>query len=132
MLIALICIALLALLVFGLGLTVSLARKKTKTVAGCPDDPSSPLYKAVRAHGNTIEYAPMLAVIIYCLGTLSPAFWLQGSMVLATASRYLLAYGLLVPTMSKTNRFRSIGALGTYIFGFILSVALLLTAINAI
>jgi uncharacterized membrane protein YecN with MAPEG domain len=132
MLTALICIALLALLVFGLGFMVSLARKKTKTVAGCPDDPSSPLYKAVRAHGNTIEYAPMLAIIIYCLGTLSPAFWLQGCMVLATASRYLLAYGLLVPTMSKPNRFRFLGALGTYVFGFVLSAALLLAAFSAI
>ena len=49
---------LLALLLFGLGLRVSLLSGSTKTVHGYTPDPRDPLYKMVRAHGNATEYAP--------------------------------------------------------------------------
>ena len=54
---AILCIALLAILVFGLGFAVSIVRGRTDIVYGHPDDPTNFLHKIVRAHGNTVEYA---------------------------------------------------------------------------
>ena len=125
--IALICIALLGFLVLGLGLNVVVFRGKTDTITGTINEPDNPLNKAIRAHGNTTEYAPILAVLIYVLGSMNPEFWVQCTMVLVTVSRYLLAAGLVFPaTMAKANPMRFIGALGTFIFGLALCVALVL------
>ncbi|MGF6873929.1 putative membrane protein YecN with MAPEG domain [Paraburkholderia sp. MM5477-R1] len=53
--IALGCVAVLGLLLFCLGLSVSMTRFRERTNAGCADDPANPLHKLVRAHGNTAE-----------------------------------------------------------------------------
>ena len=90
---ALICVALLGILLFGLGFTVSITRGRTNTAAGSSGDPTDRLHKLVRAHGNTSEYVAMLAVLILVLGTREPSTWGVVSMVGATASRYLLAAG---------------------------------------
>ena len=100
---ALICIGLLGVLVFGLGFAVSLARGRTNTAAGASADPSDFLHKIVRAHGNTAEYAAMLAVLIFIVGSRSSATWARWCMGIAT---------------------RFIGALGTYLAGFALCAAL--------
>lgn len=55
---AIACTVLLALLVFGLGVTVSLVRFRTPTTFAYTVDPRDPLYKLIRAHGNATEYAP--------------------------------------------------------------------------
>lgn len=126
----LICISLLAFLCLGLGFAVSLTRAKTETIYGSDTDPESILYKMVRAHGNTIEYVPILALLIFILGQqqTSWVFWCMG---LATFFRYLLVVGIVIPkTMAKPNPMRFIGALGTYLSGFGLCTALLLQAIN--
>ncbi|WP_062269383.1 MAPEG family protein [Endozoicomonas arenosclerae] len=129
--IPLLCIALLALLCLLLGFNVSLARGKAIVACGGEPDPTSPLYKAQRAHGNTIEYAPILAILFYVLGQSQPADWVNWTMILVTACRYLLVLGLLLPaTMAKPNPMRFVGALGTYIGGLVLSVVLLLNALN--
>ena len=102
--IALICIALLGFLVLGLGLNVVVFRGKTNTITGTINEPDNPLNKAIRAHGNTTEYAPILAVLIYVLAKI-----------------------LVFPaTMAKPNPMRFIGALGTFVFGLALCVALVL------
>ena len=126
MTVALVCIALLGLLVFGLGLAVSLTRGRTKTVIGSSEDPTDFLHKMVRSHGNTTEYAAMLAVLIFLVGSRSPATWALWSMGIATASRYLIAAGLMLsPTLALPHPLRFVGALGTYLAGFALCVALL-------
>ena len=118
---AIICTALLGLLVFGLGFAVSMTRSRTETNSGYDPDPSDPLYKMVRAHGNTIEYAPMLAVLMLFLGTHEPATWVVWTMIVATACRYLLAAGVILsPTLDKPHPLRFVGALGTYVAGFAL------------
>lgn len=124
---ALVCIALLALLVFGLGFAVSMLRGSTRTNTGTSGDPAEILHKVSRAHGNTAEYAPMLAILMYALGSMSPATWVLWCMGLATASRYLIVAGLVLsPTMAKPHPLRFAGALGTYLTGFALCAALLL------
>ena len=125
---ALVCIALLGLLVFGLGLGVSLTRGRTNTAAGSSGDPADPLHKMIRAHGNTAEYAAMLAVLIFVVGSRSPATWALWCMGIATASRYLIAVGLVLsPTLERPHPLRFLGALGTYLAGFALCAALLLS-----
>jgi uncharacterized membrane protein YecN with MAPEG domain len=125
--IAIVCTGLLGLLLFGLGLYVSLMRQSTRVIIGCPDDPADPMHRAVRAHANTAEYAPLLAVLFLWLGAHQPAGWVLVTMGVATASRYLLVAGLLWwPTMAKPNPARFLGALLTYACGLALSVAMLL------
>jgi uncharacterized membrane protein YecN with MAPEG domain len=126
--VALICIALLGILVFALGFAVSMTRGRTERVAGSSDDPADPLYKLIRAHGNTAEYAPMLAVLFLLVGSRSPATWALWCIGLATLSRYLIAAGLILsPTLAKPHPLRFVGAVGTYVFGLALCTAVLLS-----
>jgi uncharacterized membrane protein YecN with MAPEG domain len=124
---ATVCIALLALLLFGLGTAVSLARGPSRRVIGHSDDPTDLLHKLCRAHGNAAEYVPMLALLIYLLGARGPSTWIVWIFVAATACRYLHAAGMIVPaTLAAPNPMRFAGALGTYVTGITLAIALLL------
>ena len=110
-------------MVFGLGLAVSLTRARTETFAGVPDDPSSLMYKMNRAHGNTIEYAPMMAVMMAYIGTHQPSHWIAWVIILATVFRYTIVFGLITGgTMNEFNLFRFTGALGTYVTGLIMAL----------
>ena len=126
------CIAILGLLCLGLGLNVSMIRAKSGTLYGGESDPESSLYKAQRAHGNTTEYAPILAIMIFALGQSSQPGWVLLSVVAVTFFRCLFVLGLLLPaTMDKANPLRFVGSLGTYLSGFALVAALFVQAINA-
>ena len=127
MTIAIICTALLGLLVFGLGLGVSLTRGATDRAAGFDPDPTDRLYKMVRAHGNAAEYSPMLAILILAVGARNPSAWMTWTAIAATAARYLHAVGMILsPTLNKPQPLRFVGALGTYVCGLALVAALLL------
>ena len=129
---ALSCIALLGFLVVVLGFRVSLVRANSETIYGGSEDPESQLYKVQRAHGNTIEYAPILSVMMLALAQAPQPGWVEWAMILATFFRYLFVVGLLAPsTMAKPNPIRFLGALGTYLAGFALVVALLMQAYGA-
>jgi uncharacterized membrane protein YecN with MAPEG domain len=127
MTVALVCVALLGLLLIALGFAVSTARGQENVLIGSPEDPTHRLQKLVRAHGNTAEYAPMFAVLIYALGTLAPATWVLWCMGIAVGSRYLIVAGLIFgPSLAEAHPLRFVGALGTYLAGAALCVALLL------
>ena len=122
------CTALLGLLLFALGVNVSVTRGRVKKIGTVPNDPADPLFKAVRAHGNTTEYAPMLAVLMLYLGARTPSEWILWTMIVVTACRYLIALGMLISsTLDRPNPLRVVGALGTYIGGLVLSIAALMT-----
>ena len=124
---AIVCAALLGLLLFGLGLNVSAARGADKAGA-YPSDPADPFFKRIRAHGNTTEYAPMMAVLILICGARNPSTWVLIVMWLAVASRYSLAAGILMSsTLDTPQPLRFIGATGTYLTGIALSIAALLS-----
>lgn len=126
---ALVCLALLGLLPFVLGFAVSLARVRADALSGMPSDPTHPLHKLVRAHGNTIEYAPMLALLIYVAALNEPAAWVTWMMWLAVAGRYLIAAGLVLSsTLEKPHPLRFVGSLSTYVAGIALAVGVLLSA----
>lgn len=121
--IALGCTALLGLLLFGLGLAVSGARGRSRRLIGVDDDPDSRLNRLVRAHGNTAEYAPFLGLLFVLHGARSPSSLVLGLIVAATATRVLLAIGLLTArTLSRPSALRFVGAAGTYVTGAWLSV----------
>ena len=124
--VAITCIGLLGVLVFALGFAVSLTRARTETAAGHAADPSDSLHKIVRAHGNTTEYAAILAVLMWLAASQNAATWVLWTIGAATASRYLLAAGILLSSsLEKPHPLRFVGALGTYLFGFGLCGALL-------
>lgn len=123
--IALVCTGVLGLLLFVLGFAISVERTRVGLLSGYAPEPDRLLTKLVRAHGNTAEYAPFLAVLFLYLGSRNPPHWALWCMADATACRLLLVVSLLAwPTMSKPNPARAIGALGTYGFGMALCAAL--------
>ena len=123
-----ICTALLGLLLFVLGLAVSMTRGRTGVIAGSSHDPADALYKLVRAHGNTAEYVPMFAVLFLLVGERNPATWALWVMVIAVLSRYLIALGMILgPTLAKPYPLRFAGALGTYVTGILLCIAAFMT-----
>ena len=125
--VAIVCTALLGLLVFGLGFAVSAARGQTGTNIGYTTDPTDRLYKLVRAHGNATEYAPMIAILMLLIAARQPSAWMIWTFVIATVSRYLHAAGMILsPTLSAPYPLRFVGALGTYLAGFALVLAALL------
>ncbi|MGF6776350.1 MAPEG family protein [Paraburkholderia sp. GAS334] len=125
--IALACTVILGLLLFVLGLTITVVRSRVGQLSGHAPEPDRLLTKLVRAHGNTAEYAPFFALLFLYLGAQNPPHWQLWCMAGATACRLLLVVSLLAwPTMSKPNPARAIGALGTYGFGVALCVALLI------
>ncbi len=130
--VAVICVSVLALLVFLLGLLISMLRGKTGIIyhGGSLDDPTSPLTKAVRALSNTAEFAPILAVMFLYLGTTDPAGWVCWAIIIATVSRVLMVVGFLVAgTLDKISPFKAVGAMGTYFSGIALAVAMIQSVI---
>ena len=126
---ALVCTALLGLLVFGLGLGVSTLRGSTSTNIGHKLDPGDPLHKMVRAHGNATEYAPMLAILMLAIAGRGATPWMVWTFAAATLSRYLHAAGMVLSSsLDRPQPLRFVGALGTYVTGLLLVVALLLVA----
>lgn len=125
--VAIICTALLGLLVFGLGLGVSVLRGSSQTNIGYDPNPTDRLYKMVRAHGNASEYAPMLAILILLVGARQPGTWMVWTFIAATVSRYLHAAGMLLsPSLDRPQPLRFVGALGTYVCGLALVAAALM------
>ena len=122
-----ICVAILALLIFLLGFLVSMVRGKTGIIyyAGSLDDPTSFLTKAVRALGNTVEFAPILALMFLYLGTTNPDNWVYWAIIIATISRVLMVVGFLTArTLSKIHPLKAVGAMGTYLSGIALCIAM--------
>jgi uncharacterized membrane protein YecN with MAPEG domain len=125
-----ICVSILALLTFLLGFLISMVRGKTGIIyyAGSLDDPTSFLTKAVRALGNTVEFAPILAVMFLYLGNTGPDAWVYWAIIIATISRVLMVVGFLTAeTLNKIHPLKAVGALGTYFSGIALSVAMVIS-----
>jgi uncharacterized membrane protein YecN with MAPEG domain len=126
--VAIICTALLGLLLFGLGFHVSLQRRENRRSVGHEASPVDPLHRAVRAHANTAEYAPFFAVLFLWYAMKPAPTWIIATIVLATVARFALAGALLFgPSLNRPNPARLFGALFTYICGIVLAAGLLVT-----
>ena len=132
MAIALLSVGLMGLLVFLLGFNVSRVRGSVMhTQAEEEANPHSALRKAVRAHGNCIEYAPMLSILILAIGNRTPImpWWIAAIMLAAVAARYVHAAGVLTgETIHSPTPLKFVGALGTYLTGAALSAILVYRA----
>jgi uncharacterized protein len=125
----LLCAGLLALLLFGLGLAVSVERGRAGRLGGIPDDHKSLLFRLIRAHGNAAEYVP--AAIAFAL-----YFAVSGASAVATAlilcltlARYIHAAALVFGRdMSRFGVARFIGGMGTYVTGLGLAAVAITTA----
>ena len=124
---AIICTVLLGLLLFALGLAVSLTRGSTKINYAYPDDPAHILHRLCRAHGNVAEYGAMFAVLMLFIGFREPTAWMLWVMWICVAARYVHAIGMLMGSLDKLQPIRLIGALFTYLGGFALCVAAVMT-----
>jgi uncharacterized protein len=123
--VAVVCVALMVLLLVGLGMGVSAARWKYATGIGAPDDPRHPMLKIVRAHGNAAEWIPILALMMLWLGTREPAAWVIWAMTLVTACRFSHAVGMVTcHTLAGPHPLRFIGSAGTYLGGIALAIAM--------
>jgi uncharacterized membrane protein YecN with MAPEG domain len=121
------CIGMLGLLVFGLGVAVSLQRMATRTNFAYTPDPADRLYKLVRAHGNATEYAAMLAVLMLLLAGRAPGPFITLICIVATIARYLHAAGMILsPTLDRPYPLRFAGAALTYVAGVVLAGAVVL------
>src|SRR5262245_44167792 len=125
--VAIVCTALLGLLLFGLGLNVSLQRRQNRRSMGHDASPVDPLHRAIRAHANTAEYAPFFAVLFLWYATKPAPVWILAIIVLATVARFAIAGGLLFGPLNRPNPGRLFGALFTYICGMALAAGLLVT-----
>jgi uncharacterized membrane protein YecN with MAPEG domain len=127
-----ICVSILALLIFLLGFLISMVRGKTGIIyySGSFDDPTSFLTKAVRALGNTVEFAPILAIMYLYLGSTNPDSWVCWTIIVATISRVLMVVGFLTAeTLSKIHPLKAVGAIGTYLSGIVLCVAMVISVV---
>lgn len=120
----------LGVLLVLLGFNVSMQRLSASgKQAGAEADPASTLRKAIRAHGNCAEYAPMLALLSLALGQRDPAFWVEMTMYAGVGARILHAIGALTgKSVHAIHVLRLLGAVGTYAACGVLAVALLLEA----
>jgi uncharacterized membrane protein YecN with MAPEG domain len=130
MTIAIICSAILAALLLLLGANVTRMRILTGKVGGSqlPQDPTSRLLIAVRAHGNAAEYVPVLAVLFLLVGARSPAWLAIPLIIAATLARLLHAYGMLTSrSLASPTKAREIGAGATYVVGLGLATAAIMS-----
>ena len=124
--IAILCTAALGLLIFGLGLAISLRRFATKDYFAGAVGPATFTTKLSRAHGNTAEFAPFLAILFLVIAFHGGPSWANVAMIGATLSRFLVVIGFLTSaTLEKMSPAKAVGALGTYGFGLALTYALL-------
>ncbi len=119
------CTAALGALLFLLGLAVSILRFRGGVGVGEAPERNALLNKVIRAHANTAEFAPFLAVLFLYFGWRGPSDLVLGLIVAATACRFLLVIGLVAwPRLGRPNPARFIGALGTYLCGAGLCLAM--------
>ena len=122
-----VCTALMGILLFGLGANVTRHRAmRGDSGPQMPTDPSDRLLIAQRAHGNAAEYVPTLLVLLVVCSSLTGGWWLDALAVVATASRYLHAIGMLTSsTLASHGPLRDAGAMFTYASGIALGVTAL-------
>ncbi len=93
-----------ALIALVLAALVIRQRQKTRTIFGTGGH--LPLEQAVRAHGNFIEYVPLILILLLLLGLGGlGALWLHVMGIALTLGRILHAWGLSTTHRASVGRF---------------------------
>lgn len=101
-----------ALLALVLAANVSRHREMAKTMLGHGGHPA--LEQAQRAHGNLVEYAPIILLLLLLLAMTGIAtLWLRVLGIALTIARLLHAWGMLTSASRSFGRF--VGITGTWI-----------------
>ena len=118
--------ALSALMLLALAGLVVRARWATRTALGTGTDPR--MERAVRVHGNFVEYVP-IALVLMLVAELNglPPLALHAAGIALLASRLLHAWGLSRQSARSFGRFW--GTLGTWLTLLALAAALLLRSL---
>lgn len=112
--------ALCGLLLMVLAIRISMLRLHHKVSLG--DGGIAGLGRAIRAHGNTVEHAPIFLIQCACYEIyLGAGFFLMGLVAVFVFARFLFAWGLSRHALSPARR---IGAGLTYLTQLLLSLAL--------
>jgi uncharacterized protein len=93
----------------GLVLALNVVRLRVKTRITFGSGGNAALEQAIRAHGNFIEYAPfiLLLLLIAAMGGES-LYWLHGMGIALTVARLLHPWGLLGNPGTSVGRFSGI------------------------
>ena len=125
----LICSGILVIVYFLLANNVSATRVRTKIGFGTDADPASPLNRAIRAHGNASEYIPLFVTLFLYFLVTGASGWITWVVAIVTVCRILHPISIFIaPDLNGRHALRFISALGTYLGGFALGVALLMHA----
>ena len=123
--IAILCTAILALMQLALACGISANRRKYRLSVGAPDDPNHPLSRLRTAFSNCAEWHPTLMALMLVQqmgGAPNWSIWLSPAVVVA---RSLMVVGLATFPNSRPNKFRFMGALGTYVLTFVLALMII-------
>jgi uncharacterized protein len=125
--IPIVCIALLGILLFLLGANVTRHRAiRGSTGNQMPTDPADRMLIAIRTHANAAEYVPTIIVMLLVCDVLTDGWWVSALAIAAVAARFLHAVGLLTSrTLAEHGPLRDVGAIGTYVTGVALGVAVI-------
>ncbi|MBO6504977.1 MAG: MAPEG family protein [Kordiimonadaceae bacterium] len=101
-------IAAIGVIYLGFGINVGIVRARTQTLLGPGDDPR--LMRAIRAHGNLAEWAPIAILLIAALeNSAAPTTMVTGLASAYAAARLLHGIGL-INEYGKPHPLRAIGA----------------------
>lgn len=123
-----VCIALMGILLFLLGVNVTRHRAVRGANGGdqASTDPADALFLAVRAHGNAAEYIPTLCVLLVVASFLTDSTWLNVLAIGAVVARLLHAVGLFVSgSLAVRHPVKEAGAMLNYAVGLALGVTIL-------
>ncbi len=126
----LICSGILVIVYFLLANNVSLTRVRTNVGFGTDSDPMSPLNRAIRAHGNASEYIPLFVALFLYFLVSGASGWIGWVVVIVTICRVLHPISIFIaPDLNGRHPLRFVSAVGTYLGGLALGVALLMRAL---
>ena len=126
----LLCSAILVIVYFLLANNVSRIRASSKVGFGGGDEPTGRLNRAIRAHGNSAEYTPIFVALFLYLLTTGVGGWITWVVVAVTVCRVLHPISIfMAPDLNAIYVPRFIAAVGTYLGGLALGVALLMRAL---
>jgi len=117
--------ALNAIITLALAINCAVTRGKTKILIG--DGGNEAMLRAIRAHGNNVEYTPLVLVMLVTLGLLQAStliLHLVGGLLFAGRA----AHGLGLSTNSGVSVGRAGGTLLTIVAAVIAIVTLLIKA----
>ncbi|MBM4204142.1 MAG: MAPEG family protein [Gammaproteobacteria bacterium] len=128
---AIFCTGALGILLFGLSFAVSMVRLNTKVGIGTDGSSTSIVTRSVRAQGNAAEYIAAFMVLFLFLGSREPAAWIEWTMIIATAARYVHAAGMYLSLdLNQEQPLRFAGSALTYATGLVLSGAAIAAALS--